>query len=694
MKVLLVVGLAAVIIVILIAVFLSVRLGRGDDREDQAVERGRGRRNAEDPRWENTDSRGARRPPDSPARQGRGAGQRTRAQAEQDSRYRDRGERRPERDQTAMPREYDRPQRRADRYDTSPGAASTVRRPVAAAAPRSGSGRDSTSRRPGGPGSTSRDRYGSGPLYDTGPSPRPAADEFPSGPFPAVDFSSGGYPSGPMPVADFPSGEYPAADYPSGGYPSGPMPVADFPSGEYPAADYPSGELPAARSRGRSASPKAESGRDRPDSRRKQSKAQNPAKGRGRPQRGKRDDDNDEWPSMEWDKLSDEQYWAELSVDKPLSASEPKPASAKNGQSRSTAAKPKPSPSQAAPAVGNSAAGHNLPGHRAPGPQRETAPQHETGPHREAATERLPVRARQQSSPSARPASGMPADGRRGATASRSAHEPTLAMLASLASTSARRSPEAPDDDPLTSPSFAVPAIDSRSYGSARKNGNTSDTGSHPAAGDMHATGSYGYGYGSLSGNGAASGAYPSPGVADPGYAYQAAPLPAEDWPGAANQHTPAHGTAVHNTPAHGTPAHGNPYGSYVDAAPAAPAATAYPVTAQAGYADASYPSAGYQSYPSPGGHGGYPEPSYEPAADLPYQGFPAAVLPVHPGEPGQYLPQGGYPGDGGYGTDHVDPANYPDAYADPGYPAGYPADYAADPYGHDGYGGYSAAQG
>jgi hypothetical protein len=473
------------------------------------------------------------------------------------------------------------------------------------------------------------------------------------------------------------------------------MPVADFPSGEFPAADYPSGELPAAHSRSRSASPKAESGRDRPDSRRKQSKAQNPAKGRGRPQRGKRDDDNDEWPSMEWDKLSDEQYWAELSVDKPLSAGEPKPSSAKNGQSRSAAAKPMPSPSQAAPAVGNSATGRNVPSRRAPSPQRETAAQRETGADREAVTERLPVRARQQSTPSAWPTSDMPASGRRGATAGRSAHEPTLAVLASLASTSAPRPPEALDDDPLTSPSFAVPAIDSRSYGSARKNGHTSDSGSHPAARDAHATGSYGYGYGSLPGNGAAAGAYPSPGIADPGYAYQAAPLPAEDWRGAANQHTPAHGTAVHNTPAHGTPAHGNPYGSYVDATPAAPAATAYPVTPQASYADAPYPpGAGYPGYSSQGEPGGYPEPAYEPAAGLPYQGFPAAALPVHSGDPGQHLPQAGYQGDGGYGMDHLDPANYPDAYADPGYPAGYAADYAADPYGNDGYGGYSAAQG
>jgi hypothetical protein len=282
-------------------------------------------------------------------------------------------------------------------------------------------------------------------------------------------------------------------------------------------------------------------------------------------------------------------------------------------------------------------------------------------------------------------------------------------MLTSLASTSAPRPPEALDDDPLTSPSFAVPAIDSRSYGSARRNGHTGDTGGHPAVGDMQATGSYGYGYGSVPGNGAASGAYPSPGIADPGYAYQAAPLPAEDWPGAANQHTPAHGTSVHNTPAHGTPVHntpahgtpahgtpvhGNPYGSYVDATPAAPAAAAYPVTPQPGYADIPYPGAGYPGQGSPGEPGGYPEPGYEPAADLPYQGFPAAAPPVHPADPGQYLPQAGYPGDGGYGMDHVGPANYPDTYADPGYLAGYPADYAADPYGDDGYGGYSAAQG
>ena len=67
----------------------------------------------------------------------------------------------------------------------------------------------------------------------------------------------------------------------------------------------------------------------------------------GRPSRSKHDDDDD-WPSTEWDKLSDEQYWAELSADKPLattarsaqsnSAQSSSPAAAKPG--RGAAARP------------------------------------------------------------------------------------------------------------------------------------------------------------------------------------------------------------------------------------------------------------------------------------------------------------------------------------------------------------------
>ena len=63
MVLLLVVGLAAVIIVILIAVFLSVRLGRSDDHQeppDGPSERGRGRAGADDSDWQ--DERASRQP--------------------------------------------------------------------------------------------------------------------------------------------------------------------------------------------------------------------------------------------------------------------------------------------------------------------------------------------------------------------------------------------------------------------------------------------------------------------------------------------------------------------------------------------------------------------------------------------------------------------------------------------------------
>jgi hypothetical protein len=52
----------------------------------------------------------------------------------------------------------------------------------------------------------------------------------------------------------------------------------------------------------------------------------------GRPSR--KHDDDDDWPSTEWDKLSDEQYWAELSADKPLATT------ARSAQSNGSVAKP------------------------------------------------------------------------------------------------------------------------------------------------------------------------------------------------------------------------------------------------------------------------------------------------------------------------------------------------------------------
>ena len=78
----------------------------------------------------------------------------------------------------------------------------------------------------------------------------------------------------------------------------------------------------------------------RPDAK---ARPKNQSKGRGRSSRGRHDDDDDDWPSTEWDKLSDEQYWAELSSDKPLATT------ARSAQPSSAAPVAKPAPAQAGP---------------------------------------------------------------------------------------------------------------------------------------------------------------------------------------------------------------------------------------------------------------------------------------------------------------------------------------------------------
>src|SRR5262245_289732 len=350
MVLLLAVGLAAVIIVILIAVFLSVRLGRSDDREEptsRSSERSEGRADTDDSRWR--DERAPRRPPAGAAGPGRGGRPRPEGG---DRPYRDRG---PERGQAAARSEdYDYPQRRPGPYDTGPVEQPTDPRRLAPAEARRGGPRGGNGTRRAGTG-RGRPEAASAP-YDTGPSPHAAADEFPSGPLQAADFPSGEFPSRPQPAADFPSGGFPppasaATGAPHAGYAtgdsgefppvpsaadfaSGEFPAADFPSDEFPAADFPSGEMPAARGRGKSAPPKAGRGQDGPDKRRRSGKGQGASKGRSRQQR-KRDDDDD-WPSTDWDKLTDEQYWAQLSSDKPL---------ATNARSTQSASKPAPAPS-------------------------------------------------------------------------------------------------------------------------------------------------------------------------------------------------------------------------------------------------------------------------------------------------------------------------------------------------------------
>src|SRR5215831_15415080 len=107
MLLLFVVGVAAVIIVILIAVFLSVRLGRSEDHDEpMGRSSGRGRPDAGDPGWQ--DEQAPRRSPAGAGASARG-GQRPRPQA-QDRRYRDGAGRRPERGPATRPDDYDYPQ--------------------------------------------------------------------------------------------------------------------------------------------------------------------------------------------------------------------------------------------------------------------------------------------------------------------------------------------------------------------------------------------------------------------------------------------------------------------------------------------------------------------------------------------------------------------------------------------------------
>ena len=202
MKLLLVVGLAAVVIVILIAVFLSVRLGRGDDHEEPVKpgSRDRGRRDDEDSRWQDTDADDARRV----MAASRAGGSSSRARDEADtSRHHDRTERRPSRGQAARGRDRD-----YDHQDAGPSEHPSSPRQAAAGSGRPAGGRGYRDR----PTDGRRDQRGTG---------QPGYPDYPSGP--QRGYSSQAHPSGPLPVPDFHSGDYPSADYPSMDFPSGPL---------------------------------------------------------------------------------------------------------------------------------------------------------------------------------------------------------------------------------------------------------------------------------------------------------------------------------------------------------------------------------------------------------------------------------------------------------------------------------------
>jgi hypothetical protein len=418
---------------------------------------------------------------------------------------------------------------------------------------------------------------------------------------------------------------------------------------------------------------------DRPEPRRKASSASGKSRSR---KRGKRNNDDD-WPSTEWDELSDEQYWAELSADKPLAAmAKPSRAASKSGAK--------------APANGGVKRAAEPPAAREPRRARTPAPappardmpsRNERTEPREPVTERLPVRARQQPpAPGARRDAGAPLAGSY-APGPRSAHdtgpqprrdplqdsglwtrdtgphpirdaaphasrdtrprpeqprrstapnpqpERDLAMLSGLASPPPRV-PGALDDDPLTSPSFSLKAdtaADSRSYSSSRKHARPSGQGAAPGNGAAYT-------------NGNRNGSYPTADYAGAGGTYQAAPpaVPAEQWHSA----PPAPARGRHTLP------YGNPYQ----------------------HAGPSASHGGYDADPL----GGYSASDYE-APRYAERGYPP--LPAGPGPYANGHAPHPYPGQ----------SAYPDGRPAGGYTNGYDSGYGVDPYAGGGYGPYSS---
>src|SRR5215469_7264147 len=636
--ILLVVGLVAVIVVILIAVFLSIRLGRGDEHDDETDVRPSSRsRRVDEDGWREPPIRDVRRSPQAAQGAGRGIGERHGGMG--DARRRN-GE--PgyggARDRAGRTRDrgYDDERRQPARRDSPEYASSPARRRSAAPVSSEGRGR-----------------------YDTGSSRRVAADDFPS--------------------ADYPAAGHAAEDYPSD----------HFASGELPAVSARAGK--------------------RPDSRRKAAPAPAVGKSRSRPHRGKRDDDDD-WPSNndgEWDKLSDEQYWAELSADKPLatmarpaqSARRPPASSAKAPPAKPAAAKPpreerdtrreerdtrtaRPAAAAArlggvdelsrVASVGGRSAGRTAPerdGDRDSRGRRGRPAQHE------AVTERLPVRSRQPAVPAARMAAEAPAAGRDVPVGAHSSLD-TGPYATRGTGAHARKAapppvPGALEDDPLTSPSFsmkAYPATDSRAYGHARKSSRApsptgTDNNATPLASDP------------LTSNGAShtgshdSRSYLAADYSNPTHAYPSEPAAAAptQWYGA---------PPAEPAPA---PGYGNPY-SYPPAGAAGSPASASGDPRYDGYLADQLHVYSPPPYESP--VSAYPDSS---GASYPALPTPGMAAPATGGQAGPAYPEA-YP-------QHLytqgQPPPYPDGSGGAGYAPGYENGYGGDPYAGGGYGGY-----
>jgi len=416
--------------------------------------------------------------------------------------------------------------------------------------------------------------------------------------------------------------------------------------------------------------------------------------------KSKRDSDGD-WPTNEWDELSDVDYWAELASDKPLTTSVPS-GQGSRAQSRESRqdARPDPDRHERADASAGSELAVRQPNRRERQPGQALLPAAARKPDL-AASARIAASDRPETADrSAAP--GRPAAARPGAAG------PGVA------------GPAPADDDPLTSPSFPrIEADDSRSYRRTRAASDarqpasrepvalqaTRNGGRRPAAqAESHTAYPAVPRVESVSGLEGASRGYPRSGAGGSDFEATTAGYPNS----AADRSSPGYGPAVpasYQMPDASVAGYEPATGGYSmpTASLSADAIGGYPVPAEpphsapvSGYhAPISYPpggasAAGYLP-PMPGnsagtgGYGGQDAPASYPSSDLPgYRteagaGAYRAALPGYPPDsisasyPGTGYPGAGYPGSGSY-SPPAPTSGYDSGYQDPagGY-QGYP---------------------
>jgi hypothetical protein len=407
---------------------------------------------------------------------------------------------------------------------------------------------------------------------------------------------------------------------------------------------------------------------------------ESPEPARARPARSRRSGDSSEWDSSEWEKLSDVDYWAELTAaGKPLTTTAQPAAQARPAPDRDSEAPTRRTPPPSPPPRQDPETGL---------PVRAGRPQ-PTGAD-------LPVGAagRGDFSPAPVPVNGF-GDQTRPVPAPlaepRSSRHTDASSLPTMPGPSRAQPPARPrvdpDDDPLTSPSFPrIPAADSRSYRNGRAD--TPPRGSSVPASYMDPTqqfASYGSpspeypGNGSFAGNGSRDTDATPPNGYDPLSSRDPYPAPASPPPARPAPAAPA--------------ASGNPYGSYVTPDSQATVAGYREYSGAHSRRDdndpGSYlPPARPNEAPQSSDNGYWP--SQPPAAGA----IPGPATPSYLDGHGQYpdpLGAAGQQADYGNGYSNGYAAHDPSGYPPGSYPAG-PQDPAAgyaplDPYGRDGYG-------